>query len=267
MIERLSGPPVIERRAAFRAQRADVLNFCSSLGPADWRMDSRAEGWSITDVVAHMGAGCHAMFSPAMFTIMRAEAVERANDQLVDARRDRTPTQVLGEYRRWSRVFGVSIPVMAGSPLARVRLPMGDLGRFPMGLLPSALVFDHHTHLTHDIAPALGRQVPGVDANRMAAVVEWMMAVLSNQLAAAKSAGVDLPLSITLSGPGGGSWSVTAAGAGVAAPGESGACRITAVAAEFPEWATQRADWRDRDVRIDGDLDYAAAFLDWVNVV
>jgi uncharacterized protein (TIGR03083 family) len=261
VIKRLSGPPVIDRRAAFRAQRADVLNFCASLGPADWRMDSRAEGWSITDVVAHMGAGCHAMFSPAVFTIMRAEAVEQVNDQLVDARRDRTPSQVLGEYRRWSRVFGTSIRAMTGTPLARVQIPLGDLGRFPIRLLPSAVVFDHHTHLTHDIAPALGRQTPAVDANRMAAVLEWMMAVLSNQLAAAKPAGFDLPLSITLSGPGGGSWSVTAA------PGESEMSRITAVAAEFPEWATQRADWRDRDVRIDGDLDYAAAFLDWMNII
>ena len=31
-----------------------------------------------------------------------------------------------------------------------------------------ALVFDHHTHLRHDMAPALGRPVPGTDANRMA---------------------------------------------------------------------------------------------------
>lgn len=258
---------MIDRRAAFRAQRADVLAFCASMGPADWRMNSRAVGWSIADVVAHMGSSCHAMFSPAVVKIMRADAVEQANDQFVDARRDRTPAQVLSEYRRWSGVFGAAIPVMTATPLARVPVPVGELGRFPMRLFPSALVFDHHTHLCHDMAPALGRRAPGADANRMAAVLEWMMAVLSNQLAAAKPVWLDRPLSLTLTGPGGGSWCVTDAGTVIQGSAQSGVSRITAAAAEFPEWGTQRIGWQDRDVRIDGDLDYGAAFLDWLNII
>lgn len=257
---------MIDRPAAFRAQRADVLRFCDSLSPADWRMDSRAAGWSVADVVAHMGSSCHALFTPAGLGLMRADSVERANDQLVDARRDRTPAQVFSEYRRWSKVLGATVPVLTRTPLARLTVPLAELGSFPVRLLPSASVFDQHTHLSYDIAPAVGRRAADADANRMAAVLEWMMAVLSNQLVAAAPVWFDRPLSITLTGPGGGTWSVSATGS-VVPNGSSGASRITAAATEFPEWGTRRASWRDRDVGIDGDVDYGAAFLDRVNIV
>jgi hypothetical protein len=85
-----------------------MLAFCATLAPADWRMNSRAEGWSIQDVVAHLAAGCHAVFSPA--AVLRSNDIERANDVMVDGRRDRSSTEVLAEYRRWSRVFGATSP-------------------------------------------------------------------------------------------------------------------------------------------------------------
>lgn len=260
---------MIDRHAAFRAQRADVLAFCASLSPADWRMNSRADGWSIADVVAHMGAGCHAMFGPALFKLVRAGELERINDQMVDIRRERTPTQVLGEYRRWSRVFEAATPMLVSKPTGRIRMPLAELGSFPMRVLPSALVFDHHTHLSHDMAPALGRSAPAIDSNRMAAILEWMMAVLSNRLRAAKPVWLDRPLSITLTGPGGGSWRVESTGAVTRSDSgcDSDAARITAAAIEFPEWVTGRAGWRQRDVSVGGDADYAAEFLDWNNAL
>ena len=52
------------------------------------RMNSRAEGWSIADVVAHMGAGCHAMFGPAVVKILLADDIEQTNDQMVAIRRE-----------------------------------------------------------------------------------------------------------------------------------------------------------------------------------
>lgn len=260
----MTGP---DRRAAFRAQRADVLAFCESLAPADWRMDSRAAGWSITDVVAHMATGCHALFTPKALKIMRGNDIEGVNEELVAAGRDRTPAQILAEYRRWSWAFGSVVPAMTHAPLARLQMPVSELGRFPARVLASSLVFDHHTHLSHDIAPALGRPVPTTDANRMAAVLEWMTAVLANQLTAARPDWLDRPVAITLSGPGGGAWLVESSGAVVAGRTEPAAAHIAGVALEFPEWGTKRADWRDRDVTITGDADYATRFLDAVNIV
>ena len=256
-----------DRRAAFKAERADMLAFCAGLEPVEWRMDSRAEGWRIQDVVAHMGAGCRAPFSPTGAKFMRGNDIEHANDLMVDTRRDRSAPDVFAEYRRWSVVAAVVFPLVASSPLARVPMPLAELGRFPVRLLPSAMVFDHHTHLHHDMAPALGRAAPGTDANRMTVVLEWMMAVLANQVRAATPEWLDRPLAITLTGPGGGTWRVTPDGSIVPGSADGSAAEITGVALEFPEWGTRRAGWRDRDVRISGDADYASAFLDTVNVV
>jgi len=260
----VNGP---DRRAAFRAERADVLAFCDSLAPADWRMNSLAQGWSITDVVAHMGSGCHALFNRQSLKLMRGNDIEQANDELVAARRHRPPAEVLAEYRRWSRVVVAAIPAVARTPLGRVRTPLAELGRFPARLLPSVLVFDHHTHLRHDMAPALGRPAPGTDANRMAAVLEWMTAVLANQLTAAAPPWLDRPLALTLAGPGGGSWRVDTSGTVTSGRTEPAAAHITGVALEFPEWGTRRANWRDRDVTITGDVGYGADFLDTVDIV
>lgn len=260
----MTGP---DRKAALRAERADVLAFCESLGPADWRMDSCAEGWSITDVVAHMATGCHGLFSPQALKLMRGCDIEQLNDELVAAGRGRTSTEVFREYRRWSRVFGSVVPAAVRTPLGRVQAPLAELGRFPARLLASAVLFDHHTHLRHDMAPALGRPAPATDANRMAAVLEWMTAVLANQLAAAKPEWLDRPLSLTLAGPGGGSWRVEPSGAVTPGHTEPAAAHITGVALGFPEWGTRRANWRDRDVTITGDVDYAEQFLDAMNIV
>ncbi|MFJ4979234.1 hypothetical protein ACIP6X_28525 [Streptomyces coeruleorubidus] len=61
---------------------------------------------------------------------------------------------------------------MRRTPVARVRVRLAELGRCPMGLMiGGALVFDQHTHLRHDMAPALGRPVPPTDADRMRAVL------------------------------------------------------------------------------------------------
>lgn len=260
----MTGP---DRKAAFRAVRAAVLAFCDSLAPADWRMNSRAEGWSIADVAAHLGSGCHAMFSRQAMAIMRGDDIEGSNDVLVDARRDRTPAEVLREYRRWSKVFSSVVPALVATPVGRAQVPLAELGRFPARLMVSALVFDHHTHLRHDMAPAIGRPAPVTDANRMAAVLEWMTAVLANQLTDARPAWLDRPVSLTLTGPGGGAWRVEPSGAVTPGHAEPAAAHITGVALEFPEWGTTRANWRDRDVTIAGDVGYGAQFLDMVNVV
>lgn len=257
----------LDRGRALKAERAQMLVFCGELGPAEWRMNSRAPGWRIQDVVAHLGSACHALLMPAAVKLMRANEIERVNDAMVQARQDWPYTDVFAEYKRWSGIVAAVLPAATRTPLGGVPAPLAELGRFPMRLLTSALVFDHHTHLRHDMAPALDRAVPGSDANRMAVVLEWMMAVLSNQLRAARPPWLDRPVSITLSGPGGGTWLVTANGS--VAPGSEAAAdaQIRGVALEFPEWATTRVGWRERDVQITGEVDYGTTFLDTLNIV
>ncbi len=257
----------LDRGGAFRVQRTEVLAFCEPLTAEQWRTSSRAEGWSVQDVVAHMGAGVHAMFGPAVTKLLLGKDIEKLNDEMVGIRRAKSPDQVLSEYRRWTGVFANVMPSVAGTPLGGMRLPLSELGGFPLRLFLSALVFDTYTHLHYDIAPALGRAMDAVDANRMAVSLEWMMAVLSNQLRDARPAWLDRPLSISLTGPGGGAWSIEPTGAVTPGVAASAAAVITGSAAQFPEWGTRRAPWRERDVDITGDADYGAAFLDEMNIV
>jgi uncharacterized protein (TIGR03083 family) len=253
--------------SALRDERCQLLSFCRDFDDEEWQTPSAAAGWRVQDVVAHMGSACHALFGPAALELIRSKDIERSNDVLVDKRRDWSPSRVLAEYERWSQVVLRVLGAVSRTPLVHARIRLAELGRFPTGQLLCAIVFDTHTHLRYDIAPALGRPAPGTDANRMAVVLEWMMAVLSNQLRAADLAWLDRPLSITLSGLGGGCWVVRPDG--TVAPGklEGAAAQIGGVAIEFPEWATQRAGWRDRDVTVRGDSEYGERFLDAVNVV
>jgi uncharacterized protein (TIGR03083 family) len=259
----------LDRISAFRQERAELLSFCRDLDDAEWQTPSAADGWRVQDVVAHIGSACHAVFAPAsMWILLGSKDIERTNDYFVDQRSGWAPAQTLAEYECWSRWFLTTAAIVSRSPLRGVRMPVAGLGRFPVAVaLGGALVFDHHTHLRHDIAPALGRPVPGTDANRMAVVLEWMMAVLSNQQRAAKPTWLGRPLSISLTGPGGGCWVVGPGGS--VAPGEAsaGAAQIAGTTMEFPEWGSKRVDWRDRDVTLSGDTEYGAVFLDALNVV
>lgn len=252
---------------ALRRERAELLTFCRALSDADWQTQSAAAGWRVQDIVAHMGSAYRALFGPAALELMRSTDIERTNDALVDRRRDWPPPRVLAEYERWSQVMLRLMDPVSRTPLARAPMRLAELGRFRVGELLCAIVFDTHTHLRHDIAPALGITVPETDANRMAVVLEWMMAVLSNQLHATRLDWLDRPVSITLSGPGGGCWVVHPDGGVHIGTPTGTAAQIDGVAREFPEWGTQRASWRSRDVAVAGDADYGARFLDTVNVV
>lgn len=255
------------RLAALRRERAALIRFCRGLDDDQWQAPSKAAGWRVQDVVAHMGSACHSIFTPASLKMLRSNDIERTNEVFVDARRSWTPKRTLAEYERWSGVLATMAQATSLTPLANLRMRLGELGEFPAGLLlAGATTFDHHTHLRHDIAPAVGLLAPETDATRMAVVLEWMFAVLSNQLQAARPAWLKHPIGITLRGPGGGSWIIEASGA---APGrhDHAAAEIVGAAEDFPEWGTQRADWRSRDVTINGDVDYGARFLDMVNVV
>jgi uncharacterized protein (TIGR03083 family) len=257
----------IDPVGALRRERSELLTLCRHLSDADWQTQSAAAGWRVQDVVAHMGSAYRALFGAAALELMRSNNIERTNDVLVDQRRDWPPSRVIAEYERWSQAMLRLMGPVSRTPVARAPMRLAELGRFRVGQLLCAIVFDTHTHLRHDIAPVLGRAVPATDANRMAVVLEWMMAVLSNQLRASHPEWLEGPVSIALSGPGGGCWIVRPDGSIQPGSPTGTAAQIDGVAMEFPEWGTQRSSWRTREVTIGGDADYGARFLDAVNVV
>ena len=261
----------IDRVGALRREREDVLAFCRLLGDDEWKAPSGCPGWSVQDVVAHLAATAHGTFTPWLFKIMASKSVERTNDADVEGRRDRTPAEVLAEYETWSARFtklmqAGQLPVVGAAPL-----PLGDIGRYPLALITSAIVFDHHTHLRHDLAPALGRSSPPTDEGRMAVALEWMLAVLP-QVGRDSLAFMDRPVLLTLEGPGGDTWSVVPRPGGGrvdvrTGPTVGSVAHITGLAEEFPVWGTTRQPWRDFDLKLEGDEDYATRFLDAVKIV
>jgi uncharacterized protein (TIGR03083 family) len=88
----------VDRVGALRSERAELLMLCRDLDVEEWRAPSAAPGWRVQDVVAHMGSGFHAMFSPAAQKAMRGLDIERANDVLVDRR----PGWTMTSRPRWA---------------------------------------------------------------------------------------------------------------------------------------------------------------------
>jgi len=265
-----SSLPAVNPLTALRQERASFLGFCNDLAPDEWATESRAAGWRIQDVVAHLGSGCHAMFGPSVLTMVTSSDIEGTNDIFVARRRHWEPARVLAEYRVWSRRMITAAKIVCWTPARKVAVPLAELGRFPLDLLLfGAMTFDQHVHLRHDMAPALDRSVPESDANRVAVVLRWMFAVLQNQLSRSRPDWLDRPIGIVLDGPGGGSWIVDVNHATSWENADIAEVHtwISSTSLAFPVWATSRARWSDCDVNIKGDQNYGAAFLDSVNVV
>jgi uncharacterized protein (TIGR03083 family) len=261
----------LDRIAAARHERDDLVAFCRSLKPEEWSQSSRCEGWTVQDVVAHMGAIAHGIFTPWAVKLLTAKNLERNNDADVELRRSWPPDQVAAEYEKWSSRLLKMLALGQRPPLAKAPFKLGELGVYPMALVASAATFDTHIHLRHDLAPAVGRTLPPPEPGTVAVVNEWVLAGIPKMCREGLSF-LDRPLTITLEGPAGGSWGIVPTTAGKPAevqpaPVPGSAATITASAAEFAVWATRRRPWREQDVKIDGDEAYATRFLDAIRVV
>jgi hypothetical protein len=144
-----------------------------------------------------------------------------------------------------------SVSTRALDRLARLEskdfeLTLGDLGTYPVSILPNAFSFDHYTHIRADLfAPRgpLTHQPPPSDELRLAPVLDWIEAALPQQNAgplAALASGVE----IILSGPANRTIRL--------GPGEPVAY-IRSDAPSFVRWVTQRATWQDLGVHTAGD--------------
>ncbi len=261
----------LDRITAVRAEQSAVVAFCRTLSAEQWSAASRCEGWSMQDVLSHMAAISHGVLTPWMVKFMTTKSVERSNDADVETRRGWPPEQVLAEYEKWSGRMAKVLALGQRPPLSKAPFKVGELGVYPMGLVASASVFDTHVHLRYDMAPAVDRSLPAASPETIAVVNEWVLHGIPKMCKEALSF-LDRPLTITLEGPGGGSWGVVpqpgkASARIEPAPVAGSAASITGRPAEFALWTTQRRPWRDEDVKIDGDEAYATRFLDAVRVI
>ena len=151
---------------ALGADRAALLDICAGLDEAAWRSGSGCPGWSVQDVVAHMGALFWAVVDRTRLPDVAGLPTERAQDSYVESRRGLSPAQVLADY---AAVSAQALEIMATFDGQDAPVPLGDLGTYPLSVIPTAYNFDHYVHIREDLSAPRGSLEPHQRAGRTAA--------------------------------------------------------------------------------------------------
>ncbi|MGH9096727.1 MAG: maleylpyruvate isomerase family mycothiol-dependent enzyme [Acidimicrobiales bacterium] len=228
---------------ALEADRQALLGICEGLTEAEWKTESGCAGWSVQDVVAHMGAGFWVVVDSTKLPDTGELPTEEAQEVFVEARRSWNPAEVVADYEM---VSAEAIDRLSGLEGRDVEVPLGDFGTYPASVLPNAFAFDHYTHIRADLfsprGPLTG-EPPPADELRLVPAIDWIQAALPQQnadLLASLGGTIDL----VLDGPGGGTIHLGA--------GDVGA-EIGSSTPSFIRWITQRATWEGEGVEASGD--------------
>jgi uncharacterized protein (TIGR03083 family) len=227
--------------AALRADRLALLEICAGLTAADWQAESGCTGWSVKDVVAHLGAGCWSMVDLSRLPDISGLPGEEGQEVWVRDRRDWDAARVLADYEKVSEQAAGRL---AGLAALDMEIPLGAMGTYPAALVPTAWTFDHYTHIRADLfrdrGPLQGPP-PVSDELRVAPTLEWIEAALPQQNADAVTAAAL-------------EFQITGIGARTVRFGSGQAkATITSDAPSFVRWITQRGSWADLNVQAAGD--------------
>jgi|tagenome__1003787_1003787.scaffolds.fasta_scaffold20806947_3 uncharacterized protein (TIGR03083 family) len=254
-----------------RAERDATLTIVKSFTDDEWNAPSDCEGWAVRDVVAHVASVLHGVADPSVMPDMSA-GTEQAMEGPVAERRAWTIDDVIAEFETYSAQVADLAASVQEPPMSETMLPMNDLGTHPMAIMPNLFLFDNYCHLRNDILQPNGpidRPEPPRDEQRLAPVVEWMLAALP-WMCSEKLAFVDRPVTLSITGAGGGTWSIGPGGEdgrlrvseGAAA---GSAATITSDSHDFVIWGSQRRPWNAL-AQVEGDTDYAARVLDAIKI-
>jgi len=225
---------------AVRADRAALLDICSGLTADEWQAPSGCEGWTVQDLIAHLGALFWAAVDPGKLPDTSGLPTEQAQELLVRARRHLSPEQVLTDY---TKVSELALHRLGELAALQITVPLGDLGSYPAALLPSAYSFDHFTHIRADLfrprGPLAGPPPPA-DELRLVPTLDWIQAALPQQNPAAAAAG---HYELQVTGP---AARIITFGTGQAM------ATVSSDAQALVRWVTQRASWEDAGVLATG---------------
>jgi hypothetical protein len=197
---------------------------------------------------------------------------ERQHDVTVARRHDWSIPQVLDEYRTYVPKLVELVTSLQDEPVAGQPFPVPGLGVYPAHSLANAMAFDYHCHLRHDLLGPVGpidRELPAADHDTVYASVVWMMLGLPQMQGNELDDTVKVPITLRLTGPGAGEWTVhrpdPAVGLVVEERG-GGDVIVTSDAHAFVAWGTKRRDWR-QDCAITGPESLATPLLDALNII
>jgi uncharacterized protein (TIGR03083 family) len=233
---------------SLRADRAAVLDITGALTGAEWKAPSGCAGWSLQDVVAHMGALYWLVVDRAALPDATGVPTERAQERYVEARRSWSAGQVLDDY---ATVSAKALDALEDLEQLDIEVPLGDLGTYHASLLPNAYAFDHYTHIRADLfAPrgSLDGPPPPSDELRLAPTIDWIAAAAPQQNAELL-APLGGAIAVDVTGPAARSFTI-------------GSGDVVATVAcgghDLVLWSTQRATWDALDVSAVGAPDAVA---------
>lgn len=233
-----------ETLEALRADRDELLKICAGLDGAAGQASSGCPGWSVQDVVAHMGAGLQAVVDRTALPDTNGLPFERAQDVIVQERRGLAPAEVVAHY---AEVSEKALGVLGNLEKADLEIPLGDAGTYPASAMPAAFCFDHYVHIRADLfqprGPLTGPS-PAPDSLRLHGAIDWIEAAIGQQNAGDLAA-LAAPAEIVLTG---GDSRVLRLG-----PDGPPAASVRSGADDFVRWITQRAAWEDLGVQASGD--------------
>ena len=260
-----------ERLVAARAELNEVLDALA-LAQFDW--PSACPGWSVRDVVAHLGASARNAIDPLppLEGSPQPAVRERVHDLNVIRRRAWPLEEVLEEFRTYGPQAAAMAAAVQEEPQAHTPVSMPGLGQYPMHALANAALFDTYCHLRHDLlAPRgpLAVAVPDPDHESLYAVIQWMMWGLPQMQGPELVESLVAPVEIRLTGPGQSTWSVerNAEGTELTVTEDGRAPNtVTSTAHDFVAWATRRQPWM-RYTTVEGDELAVRSFLGVLSII
>lgn len=231
---------------ALAAEREEVLRVGSGLEGRAWDAPSGCAGWSVKDVVAHMGALLWSAVDPSGLPDVTGMGTEQAQEVWVASRREMSGPEILDDYATVSERALAVLEVMAGTD---AEVDLGDLGTYPARLLPAAFCFDHYTHIRADLfAPrgSLPGPMPSSDNLRLVPTLRWIEAAVPQQNRAILSSDEFEAADIVISG-------TAARTIRVGSPTGPASATARSDADTVVRWITQRGDWQSLGVQAEGD--------------
>jgi uncharacterized protein (TIGR03083 family) len=234
---------------SLRAERDVLLDIAAQLTDADWGSESGCAGWSVQDLVAHLGSLYWLVVDPSVLPDTADLPTEVAQDRAVESRRSWTSDRVIDDY---ATVSAKALDALEELETQDFELPLGDLGTYHASKLVNAYAFDHYTHIRADLFPPRGPlqgPPPPSDALRLGPTLDWIE-VAAPQQNADLLAEISGAIEVTVAGTVARSFSI--------GTGE----RVVAVQCaphDLVLWATQRASLDDLDVRATGSVDAVSA--------
>jgi uncharacterized protein (TIGR03083 family) len=227
---------------AMKAERAALIGICSGLTADQWSAPSGCAGWTVQDLVTHLGNLFWLVVDGSHLPDTSGVPTERAQEIGVEARRGLSPAAVLADYEQVSETGLTKLAELAALD---VEVPLGeDFGTYSTRIAPCAYVFDHYTHIRFDLfAPRgpLAGEPPPSDELRVVPTLDWIDVALPQQN---RSAASECTLEIQVTGTG-----ARQIKFGTGQP----MATISSDAAALVRWITGRGDWADLGVGVAGD--------------